>query len=219
MQVMDPNISSKIAGFFTQFKKIVYKKGELLIRADEAPSGIFYLKEGMIKEYTISQKGEELVVNMFKPISFFPMSWAINQTPNSYYFEALTDTECYLAPREVTVEFIKNNPDVLYNLLSRVYKGTDGLLTRLTYLMSGSAYTRLITELIIHTRRFASQDSQGRYEIKITERDLAAQTGMSRETISRELRILKDKEIVTFSKSLLIINNLDLLEKELTADI
>lgn len=215
---MDINIQKKLDIFFRQFKFKKYKKGELLIRADDDPSGIFYLKEGIVKEYTISKKGDELILNIYKPISFFPMSWAINDTSNNYYFEAVTDTLLWRAPKSGAVEFIKSNPDVLYDLLSRVYKGTDGLLLRMACLMSGNAYTKLVTELLIHTKRFGSKKKDGTFEIKISEKDLAAQAGMTRETISRELKLLKDKGLVILDTKLLIINDVQKLEAELVSE-
>ena len=205
---MDLKIQKKIDEFFTRFKYQKYKKGEILVRADDDPPGIFYLKSGRVKEYAISKKGDELVVNMFKPISFFPMSWAINNTPNMYFFEAIIDIEVWRAPKDKVLEFIKANPDVLCDLLSRVYRGTDGMMTRMTYLMAGNAYARLITELIIHAKRFGNP-------LRISEKDLAASSGMTRETISREMKTLKDKGIVSFQKNSLTIKNLKELENEL----
>jgi len=205
---VDLKIQKKIDEFFTRFKYQKYKKGEILVRADDDPPGIFYLKSGRVKEYAISKKGDELVVNMFKPISFFPMSWAINNTPNMYFFEAIIDIEVWRAPKDKVLEFIKANPDVLCDLLSRVYRGTDGMMTRMTYLMAGNAYARLITELIIHAKRFGNP-------LRISEKDLAASSGMTRETISREMKTLKDKGLVSFQKNTLTIKNLKELENEL----
>lgn len=211
---MDSSISKKLEEFFTQFKHQSYKKGEILIRADDNPSGVFYLKEGTVKKYAISQNGDEVVLNIFKPISFFPMSWAINESPNTYFYEARTDVEIWKAPREEVIGFIKKNPDVLYDLMSRVFKGTDGLETRLKYLMSGSAYTRLVTELIILAKRFGKKDAQT-VELTISESDLAADTGMTRETVSREMKSLKEEQLITLDNHKLIIPNLQKLEGEL----
>lgn len=211
---MDTEIAQKIDKFFTQFKHVTYKKGEIVIRADDNPNSIFYLISGRVRKYAISQKGDELVVNIFKPISFFPMSWAINNEPNEYFYDALTPLEVYRAPKEKVVEFIKGNPDVLYDLLSRVYRGTDGLLRRMTYLMSGNAYARLVTELIIHAQRFGKK-TNSTIEVKISEKELATQSGMTRETVSREMKELKDKGLVTFNKNILTIIRIEELEKEL----
>lgn len=210
---MEEIIQKKIETFFKQFKNIHFKKGEILIRAEDTPVGIFYLYSGCVKEYAISKKGDEIVVNVFKPTAFFPMSWAINDTFNEYYFEALEDTEAWRAPRNDVLTFLKNNPDVLFDLLSRLYSGVDGLLNRTTYLMSGNAYDRLILELLLYARRFAK--GKTKVEIEISEKELAAQSGMTRETVSREMKILKEKKLIVSAGNKLIISNIEDIIHEL----
>ena len=208
----------KLDTFFSQFKHQTYKKGEILIRADDNPAGILYLKEGIVKKYAISRKGEELVVNLFKPLSFFPMSWAINNTENKYFYEAMTPIEVWRAPKEEVVAFIKREPDVLYDLLSRLYRGTDGMLMRMVYLMSGSASNRLITEILILAKRFGKWDETGIITCSINETDLASQSGMTRETVSREMKALKDQDLIKLSSGKLIITNITKLEEKLSED-
>ena len=211
---MSDGVTKKIDLFFTNFKHQTYKKGEILIRADDDPTGIFYLTKGIVKEYAISKKGDELVLNLFNSVSFFPMSWAINGSHNTFFYEAVTDLEIWKAPGESVVAFVKENPDVLYDLLSRVYRGTDGMLNRMTYLMTGNAHSRIIVELIISAKRFGKKTTDS-IEIEISEKDIAAQSGMTRETVSRELKILKDKGLVTFSRNSLKVIDLQMLEDEL----
>ena len=91
MLLMNNPAEKKVSNFFKKYKQQKYKKGEILIRADEDPSGIFYIIEGKVKEYAISKKGEEIIVNIFKPHTFFPMSWAINNTKNQYYYETISE--------------------------------------------------------------------------------------------------------------------------------
>jgi len=86
--------------FYKQFTAREYKKGELLIRADDDPQGIFCLTKGYVRQYTNSKAGFELTLHILKPLSYFPMVWAINGTPNVYYFEALTSVEVRRAPRD-----------------------------------------------------------------------------------------------------------------------
>lgn len=214
---MNEQVSKQLETFFTQFKKQTYKKGEILVRADDDPNGVFYLTEGFVRMYLISMKGDEVVLNIFKPISFFPMSWAINNTKNIYYYEAINEVTVWRAPKEQVIEFIKENPDVLYDLLSRVYRGVDGILTRMAYLMSSNANARLVTELIIAAKRFGKIDEGHGITLAISEKDIGTQAGLTRETVSREMKILKEKGLITLKKSVLHINDLKLLEKELSA--
>lgn len=211
---MNDLVAIKIESFFRAHKHQTYKKGEILIRADDDPSGIFYLTKGQVKEYAITKKGDELVINIFKPVSFFPMAWAINNTPNHYFYEAMTDVDLWRAPKEDAILFVKNNPDVFYNLMSRVYSGVHGILNRMTYLMAGNAYSRLITELLIYAQRFGDEKKE-MIEINMTEKDLAAQSGMTRETVSREMKILKDKGLIISDENKLIIKDLQSLQEEL----
>ncbi len=210
-------MQKKLRDFFTQYRQREYKKGEIIIRADDMPAGIFYLRKGAVKMYLISRNGDELVLNLFKPISFFPMSWAINGTDNEYYFEAMEDISIWLATKDKVTAFLRENPDVLYDLVSRLFRGIDGMLARMAYLMAGSAYTRLITELLITAKRFGVEDKDG-ITFKITEKDLSASAGMTRETVSREMKILKEKGLVTFQKNILLVHRIEDLEKELTRE-
>lgn len=211
---MSKDIAKKIEDFFTQHKHLLLKKGEMLVYADEDPSGVFFIKKGNVRQYVISKNGQEVVVNIFKTGAFFPMSWAMNKTKNVYFFEASTDIEVWRAPRIDTISFIKQNPEVLYDLTSRVFKGTDGLLVRVTHLMSGSAYTRLIVELLIEARRLGNEVVE--VGLEISEKGLATQTGMTRETVSREMQKLKKKDLVAVKGKYIIVPSVEKLELELT---
>lgn len=218
LKYMKKKIADKLNTFFTNYTRQFYRKGEILIQADEGPDGIFFLKNGHVKQYVISQNGDEVVVNIFKPICFFPMLWAVHNTSNKYYFEATTPVEVWKAPKDKVLELIKGDNELLFDLLSRVYVGTEGLLTRMIYLISGNAYTKLIVELLIHAKRFGTLSKNGiSYEIKVTERDLGTHVGITRETVSRKMKVLKDRGLVKFNKNVLRIPDTTKLEAELSA--
>lgn len=212
---MTEDVRFKIAQFFSRFTPKTYKKGEIIIRADDTPTQVFYLEQGTVRAYAISQKGEELVVTIFKPFSFFPMSQAVNQTPNNYYYEAMDEVILRKAPTGDVILFIKDNPEILFDLLSRVYKGVEGMMTRMTYLMGESAYKRLLIELVIHAKRFGEKKNEG-VEITLSEKEIAAQSGLTRETVSREIKHLKDKQLIRFEKNTLHINDITALETEIS---
>lgn len=213
---MNKNVIQKLDNFFASYKNQKFKKGEILIKAEDVPSGIFYLKEGIVKQYAISRSGEELILNVYRPISFFPMSYAINNTLSHHYYEAMTEVAIWKAPRKKVLEFIKKNGDVLLDLVSRIYHGLDGFFLRMEYLIAGSARNRLIIELIIYAKRFGEKVGNSTLiKLKITEEDLASQSGMARETVSREIKKLKEKGLITFYKNILNINDLQKLEEEL----
>lgn len=210
---MDKKIKVKVNQHFRQFQKRQYRKGEVLVRADENPPGVFYLISGTVRQYDITERGTVVTLNIFKPPAFFPMSWAINQTDNEYFFEAMEPVELHLVPRENAAKVIRDNPDVMFDLLSRLYRGTDVMLKRMSRLMGSTAYNRILLELIIAARRFGQKSAKGEIRLDMTAGDLASRTGLTRETVSRELQKLKAEKLVRISLGIIVIPDFAALEK------
>jgi CRP-like cAMP-binding protein len=211
---MDIVVAQKIENFFGDFPIRQYPQGQILIHAHDNPEHIFHLLEGRVKQYDISYRGDEVVLNTFKPPAFFPMSYALNKTPNAYFFEAETDVVLHLVPVEAALEFIQSNPDVAFDLLRRVFSGLDGLLGRLAHLMAGSARSRVLYELLIESRRFGDRRGQG-IAIAITESDIATRAGLARETVSRGISKLKQEGLLSVIKNEIFINDPDKLTETL----
>lgn len=212
---MDTQVSKKIEKFFAKYRLRHFDKRQILIYAGDDPPGIFHLISGQVRQYDITEKGEEVVVNVFKPPAFFPMAWAINKTPNQYFFETSEPTEIRMAPASDVVTFLKANHDVTYDLLSRLYSGTNGMQRRMAHLMGGSGHSRVLFELLVECKRFGKLQKNGLYILSMHEDELARRSGLSRETINRELVKLKTLKIINITHKEIIIKNLKRLEAEL----
>jgi CRP-like cAMP-binding protein len=202
------DIESKVEKFFKPYAAHHVSAGEILIQAGEEPEGIFYLEEGQVRVYDIAPKGSEVVVNVFKPHAFFPMNWAITALPNRYFFEATVGCSLRLAPAPDVIAFIRSNPDVLFDLLRRVYTGIVGVERRMAHLMGGTARSRLIFELMVECQRFGNRQTDKTYILSIHEEELARRSGMSRETVNRELSKLKQEGFVAMQRHNLIVRDL-----------
>ena len=140
--------------FYQQFTIRAYKKGEVLIRADDDPQGIFCLQKGYVRQYIISKAGFELTIHILQPTSYFPMVWAINGTPNVYYYEALTPVEVGRAPRDQVVSFIKDKPVIMFTLMSELLVDYAESLSRIEHLVFSDAYRRVISVLLYIIKHF-----------------------------------------------------------------
>lgn len=216
---MQSDVAAKIQQFFERYPEREFYKQQIIVQAGEQPDGIYYLVEGRVNQYDISPRGSEVVVNIFKPPAFFPVSWAVNKVPNRYFFEAGTDVVARVAPAEDVVEFLKSEPDVLFDLLSRVYKGTDGLLRRMAHLMGGDARSRLLFEVLNVAYRFGIPDKTGAVLVPLKEGELAKHTGLARETVSRGVQNLKAIGLLEVTKTGLVLPDIKKLEAELGADL
>jgi CRP/FNR family transcriptional regulator len=217
MDIYDAPTWKNLDAFFTQHKNLFYNKGELLLRADDEPSGVYYLTEGIIKQYIISERGDELTTGFLNPIDVFPLSWAFNNSPNTYFYEALMPVVVWRAPKDDFLKYIKANPEVLFYLINLVVISYERLRVHVLNLIAGSVQKRLIGDLIFGARLFGKEVNSGTFtfEFKISERELASIINATSETISRELKLLKDKGLITFNKNKLTINDIVKLENEL----
>ena len=216
---MSPDISDKVHKRFSQYPRREYPKGQILVFADESPDHIFYIVEGQVRKYDVSYRGDEVIINVFKPPAFFPMSWALNKEPNKYFYKTETPVVLHAVPSDDALAFLKENPDVTLDLLGRLYRGLEGMYGRLVHLMSGTAKSRLLYEIIIECRRFGSQQDDGSYLLKSSELDLAARSGLSRETVSREMKQLKSSGWVTINKSGITVRDVKKLEHALGGEL
>lgn len=216
---MDEEVNAKVAAHFSSYPLRKYPKGQILIHAGDEPQHIFFITEGKVRQYDISYRGDEVVLNIFNVGAFFPMLWAMTSIPNRYFFSAENDVTVRVTPKNQVLEFLKSNPDVAMDLLRRVYIGMDGLLGRMAYQMVGSAQTRLLYELIIEFKRFGEEVSGGGLSVAVKEGDLAARTGLSRETISREMQKLIKQDLVALKTPRIVVSDLKKLENKLGTEL
>ncbi len=215
INISKSEIQDKVQRFFSTHQVRHYNGGQTIAVPGDSLSSVSFIKSGRIIQYSLNDKGEKTILNSFKPGAFYPMSSAINQTPLEYFFEAAENTVVQIAPADETCQFLYDNPDIMFNLLSRVYKGTDGLLRTLSLLMGGDAKTRIINELLTYGQRFGTTNGTNGLIIKITESELGSRTGLSRETISRTLHNLKNESLVTVKRGTIEIHDPVSLQKML----
>lgn len=207
---MGQPVQDKLNEFFASYDLRTYAKGAILTFADQDPRGVSLLISGVVEQYAITPEGNKLTVNVFKPSAFFPMSWAINRTPNAYFYAAASDVELRMADTERTVAFLRANPDVMFDLLSRVYKGTDALLGRLVLTARGIATSRLLFELLIEAYRFGVEVEGAKRSVTIKQSVLAERSGLARETVSRELHKLAQDGLIARQNHVITLDTIKL---------
>jgi len=121
------------------------------------------------------------------------------------------------APKNDFLNFIRINPDALFNFIHLVVISYERLRIHVLNLIAGSVKKRLIGDLIFGARLFGREVKSGTFtfEFKISERELASIISTTPETISRELKGLKDKGLIKFEKNIITLTNINKLENEL----
>ncbi len=206
----------KLDQFFSQYKLRYYKKGETFLRAGDIPQGIFFLKKGYARLYSLSSAGKELTLVIYKPGEFFPVVFTFTAKPSIYYFETLSEVEMQRAPRENFASFIRENPDVFDEVNLHIIERFQIALRRMEYLTFGNANSRLASILLICARYFGVRSDHKEIKIPIpfTHKDIANLVGVARETVSIELKKFIDRGLIEKKGKRLVIKNRKALEKE-----
>jgi CRP/FNR family transcriptional regulator len=216
---MHAPVKDKLVKFFSQFTPFDVERGTTLIAGNEEPDAIFLLQDGVVRQYSVTKDGEELTLNLYKPVSYFPMVWAMNKLPNRYYFETVSEAKGFKAPKKDVLDFVKDDAEILYDLASRFGMGLYAMLNRLENIMTGDAYAKIIYTLLNAAYRLGNRRVNTIViPLQVTHRELATIGGVARETASRELKKLEQKGLITYNVSSIIINDVQKLEHELTAE-
>jgi len=211
------DVVRKVDDFFSLYPTIVYKRGETILRAEDCPLGIYYLKSGYVDQYIISPSGETFMVHIFKPGSFFPLMWVINDTPNIFHFDAMTSTHIIRVPKESFIEFLHKYPDVVFYATQRVVAGLSGLVNRVGQLVLDDAFTKAVLLLLYYADNFGEKSSEGvAIKLPLTHREIASWIGTTRETASLQVETLKKRGLITVRGRQLIIQSIAALQKEMS---
>lgn len=210
---MDPVVAEKIDQEFTKYPLRKYPKGQILLFAGDKPEFLFYIVEGKVRKYDISNRGDELAVNISKPPITTPLTSVLTSAPSRYFYKTETVVSLHPVPAEQALRFFKAHNDVLFGLLHWSYQSVDDLQGRIVQLMSGNAKSRVVYELVNECNRFGQEKPDGSYQLNVSTTDLAARSGLSRETISREISKLKKAGLVIIIGRSISVPNLAKLEE------
>jgi CRP-like cAMP-binding protein len=211
---MNTSLEILVSAFFDSYTKLKYKKGEVVLRAGDPPAGVMYLKSGFVRQSFTSASGDTLVLHVYKPGSYFPMTWVINDTPNRYDFEALTPVTMMRAPKADVRKFLAEHPEVSEHFMSRILLGVSGLLSRMEHLILDSAYQKTVLLLIYHARAFADEKAKGKLSVPLTHKEIASWIGTTRETASLQIEALKKKNLISYDRRHIIIPDVEALVAE-----
>lgn len=118
-------------------KTISVKKGDFILRQGESCSHTFFVEQGLLRQYTIDDKGKEHI------IQFAPENWFITdresvyfKKPSNYFIQALEQTRALLLDENFILQlsfksknFVEFNNKLLHNHIRNLQKRINLLLS------------------------------------------------------------------------------------------
>jgi CRP-like cAMP-binding protein len=199
---------SLLKKFFDNYRSTGHKTGETIIQPGEKIEYIYFLESGYVSQQVISENGEDFILNIFRSGSYFPISLALQGIENEYFYESLTPITVKKAPIKNVLQFLKNNPAAMEELLLRLSSGLNMLANKTEALIFGDAGRKVAATLYFTAQRFGKANKlKTIIDFPLTHKRIAAMTGITRETASIEMSKLKKQGIVTYKgKQVTILN-------------
>jgi CRP/FNR family transcriptional regulator len=188
----------KIRAFFNAHTRIQYKKGEVIVRPEDEPSGVFLIEWGFVKAYTITKYGEENLLLVRGSGSVFPLIWAFTGEHRSVTYEAMEPTSLWRVSKSDYKEFLEKNPDTYPIILDMAIEAYRLHSERVMTLSYRTARERILSFLLVTAARFGVRQHDDSVIIMAPFRqtDIASSVNATRETTSRELNALRKKGLI-----------------------
>ena len=192
-----------------------FSKGETIISGFDGPKGVFLIKKGYVKAYTITKAGQENLLLIHDQGEFIPLTWALDGVhTEGLFYQAMSDVTVLSTSKENLRSAMENNTLLSQEILKQSVHIITAYGTRIQTLEYRTARERLIAELLNLTEMFGkAHGDEILIEAPITHQDIADSINMTRETASRALGLLFDEGLVKQVDHLFTIRKVDKLEE------
>jgi CRP-like cAMP-binding protein len=163
----------------------------LFLEGDHAHE-VLLLLEGAVKVTVASSEGREIVLDVFEPGALIGELSVVDHGPRTATVTALSPVEVLTVPAGVFNDYLDRHPQLLRGLLVEV---VGRLRTRVRHQLefgAGDALGRVCARLAeLADRAGAGTDGAVVVHLPVSQSDLAAWTGLSREAVVKTLRGLR----------------------------
>jgi len=197
-------------------RTIMLKKGEALFRKDDEGTALYIIQQGSVKIVLPSVEGDEIIPAIFTRGDFFGEMSLLDGMPRSADAVAMELSELLVLNRSNFLDFIKGNENVIQSILSVLsmrLRRTDDLLEDTCFLNISARFAKKLVEL---AEEHGEQEGDLIFiNLDLKQRDLASMVGATRESINKELRLLREKGLISMIGNQIQIYNLEFLRRRI----
>ncbi len=175
-----------------------FSKDETIINGLVEPEGVYLIKKGFVKAYTITKAGQENLLFIHDAGEFIPLIWALDGVhTEGLFYEAMSDVTVLRTSKEKLRTNMETNMWLCQEILKQSVNIITAYARRIQTLEFRTARERLIAELLSLAELFGKQQgNEVLINAPITHQDIADSINMTRETASRALELLFEEGLV-----------------------
>lgn len=190
--------------FISRHPLKIFKKGEMILLKDETPRSVYVIESGRVKAYTIDANGCEQLVSTHSKKESIPIGfifWLTRKSP--YFYEAHTDCNIRLVPRNDLLNYLSTNAKSLHSLYLKLTKKMIQMMKKINILEQSCANRKVALGLLHMPDQLGvnKRPHKSRIDLAITQQEIANTLGLTRETTSIELKKLKKMKLIDYSRN------------------
>jgi CRP/FNR family cyclic AMP-dependent transcriptional regulator len=185
-----------LAAFADLTRERGYPKGSVIVFEDDAGDALYLVAAGQVKVVLIAEDGREVILSVLGEGNFFGEMAVIDEEPRSAHVIAMEDSSLLVLRRDDFQHRLRANPEIAISLLreiSRRLRRADEKIASLVLLDVNGRVANLLL-------RMAEDEGGDRITRKLTHHTIAQMIGSSRETVSRTMRNLVDRGIISVTR-------------------
>jgi len=191
------NISADLKLFLeSQMIDKTYRKGQPIFLEGSFPSGIYYLKEGLVKKYKTDHAGKEHILSLCSTGELIGYSALLCNEPYPDSASALETSILGFLPKEVFLKATNQSNDLMLGLLSSLSHEFSVMVNSVMVFAHMTVRERLALTLLILSEKFGKKDKPDPTGIALSRVDLANMVGTATETLVRLLQEFKKEGII-----------------------
>jgi CRP-like cAMP-binding protein len=190
--------------------------GQVLFRAGDSSDGCYHIDDGLLKVTMVSNSSTERILAFLGRGAIVGELSIIDGLPRSLSVVAVRDAALSFLSRAAFEAFSEKHPEVyksLVRLLAKRVRERDKMLAATSFLSLKGRIAQTLLELAEH---FGKEVGPGRIVIrqKIKQTDLAAMTGVARESMTRILNDWQRRKMMSRPSGYYCLENKELLEHQ-----
>jgi CRP-like cAMP-binding protein len=188
-----------------------FRRGEVIFHMGDPGDALFIVMSGAIKIMLPSDAGEEAILATLQPGDVFGELALLDGAPRSATATALQPTETLILPRDRFLQLLDTEPAIRNALLASL--ATE--LRRLTTHVEELHFLDITGRLASRLARLATEsgrtlpDGTIRLGAPLTQADLAAMIGCTRQSVNKLLGMFTDDGLIRLDRDTVVIRNLE----------
>ena len=185
-----------------------FASGSTLYGQGQTAAGAFILCKGRVKLSNCSADGRVVTFGTANPGDIIGLSAALAESEHEATAEAVEDCQVNFLDRRELPEFLRTHPDACLNAAKQLSRDYQSAFKRMCSLASSDTVANKLARLFLDWTGSEHLEMKPiRLENGLTHETLAEMIGVSRETITRALKHLRESEVATLKGNDLFIHN------------